>query len=265
MSAKRYPNQELIVNPEWLASHLDDPNVRVVEVTTPGAGYAIGHIRGAVFFDPIQALSARELDVEQIAAQLGNLGLSPDKHIIVYDEIGGDRASQMFWLLEYLGFDHVSLFEGGVERWLAEGHRQTRLPPNIEPTTFTPTPREERIANADWIASRLDSNQIILVDCRTEEEFAEGHIPGAGNRNWERNLTLRAYQQFRDEAELKQEFAALGATDGHEIVTYCGSGKRSSHTYFTLRLLGYPSVRNYKGSWEDWQSRADLPKVSGQP
>ncbi|HZQ05537.1 MAG TPA: sulfurtransferase [Anaerolineae bacterium] len=264
MSEKRFANEQLLVSPEWLESHLDDPDVRVVEVTTPGAGYAIGHIRGAVFFDPIQASSASALDAQQIAAQLGSLGLSPDKHIIVYDEIGGDRASQMFWLLEYLGFDRVSLLEGGVERWLAEGHRQTRLPPKIEPTTFTPNLREERIANADWIASRLEGNQMILVDCRTEEEFIEGHIPGAGNRNWERNLILRAYQQFRDADELKKEFAALGATDGREIVTYCGSGKRSSHSYFTLRLLGYPSVRNYKGSWDDWQTRADLPKAAGK-
>lgn len=260
MSEKRYSNQELLVSPEWLVEHLDDPQIRIVEVTTRGAGYTLGHIRGAVFFDLDTALPQNNVDVERIAADLGKLGISPDKTIVVYDANGAERAAQMFWLLEYLGFDKVRVLEGGSERWIAEGRPETRLKPTVEPVTFTPKVREDLIATADWIAARLDQDQIVLVDCRTPGEYEEGHIPGAHNRNWEKTLQLTAFQQFRDAKELEPEFTVLGCADGSEIVTYCGSGRRSSHTYFTLRLLGYPTVRNYKGSWDDWQSRNDLPR-----
>lgn len=260
VSEQRYTNQELLVSPAWLVERLNDPQIRIVEVTTRGAGYTLGHIRGAVFFDLDAALPGNQVDVERVAEQLGGLGISPDKTVVVYDANGAERAAQMFWLLEYLGFENVRVLEGGSERWIAEGHPETRLKPTVEPVTFTPRVRDELVATADWIASRLGDDQIVLVDCRTPTEYGEGHIPGARNRDWEKTLTLRAFQQFRDADDLKPEFIVMGCADGSEIVTYCGSGRRSSHTYFTLRLLGYPTVRNYKGSWDEWQARADLPR-----
>ncbi len=263
MREKRFSNEQLLVSTEWLVEHLDDPEVRIVEVTPPGAGYTLSHIRGAVFLNLDAALPGLDVPVDQAAAQLGQLGLAPDKMIVIYDEIGGQRAAQAFWLMEYLGFARVSIVEGGCERWIAEGRPETRVVPKVTPTTFIPNLRAERLATADWIAAHLSDEGVLLADCRTSEEYAEGHIPGARNRNWERTLVLRAHQQFRDAVELEREFAELGASDGRELVTYCGSGTRSAHTYFTLRLLGYASVRNYKGSWDEWQTRADLPKAQG--
>ncbi|MGH2522380.1 MAG: sulfurtransferase, partial [Anaerolineales bacterium] len=195
------------------------------------------------------------------AGVLGQLGLAPGKHVIVYDEIGGPRAAQTFWLLEHLGFDRVSVLEGGMERWMAEGRPTTRLKPVVEPQTFTLVSRDDRLATAEWIAARLHSNGVRLLDCRTAEEYNEGHIPGAQNHSWEKSLTLHAYQAFRDVDELKSDFAGLGATEDQEIVTYCGTGQRSAHTYLALRLLGYPRVRNYNGSWQEWSAREDLPKA----
>jgi thiosulfate/3-mercaptopyruvate sulfurtransferase len=260
VSNANFPNSNLLVSPEWLEGHLDDADIRIVEVTPPGAGYSFAHIRGAVFFDPERALAGSNIDPAILAGQLGELGIAPDKKIVIYDEIGGVRATQMFWLLEYLGFERVAILEGGVERWLAEGYSQTRVKPTITAAPFTPAVRAERSAAADQLAARLHDEQLVIIDCRTAEEFTQGHIPGARQRDWDKTLTLRAYQAFRDEEDLTREFGELGARDGREIVTYCGSGQRSSHTYFTLRLMGYPNVRNYKGSWDEWQKRTDLPQ-----
>jgi thiosulfate/3-mercaptopyruvate sulfurtransferase len=167
------------------------------------------------------------------------------------------------WLLESLGFEQVGMLEGGLERWLAEGRRVTRLAPKIEPRRFAPAPRPERVATAEWIAARLHGGELALLDCRTDDEYGEGHIPGARLRPWDSTLMRRAYQAFRDPAELQAELEALGITPDKEVVTYCGTGLRAAHSYLLLRLLSYPRVRNYEGSWTEWSAREDLPKEDG--
>ena len=263
----RFANEDLLVSTEWLAEHLDDPDLRLVEVSTPGAGYTLGHIRNAVYLNLGEVFSGGGnglthmlAPLAAVADTLGRKGIGPDRHVVICDENGGARAAQMFWLLEYLGFPRVSVLEGGVERWLAEGRPQTRKLPDISPVQFTPQPNPERVADVDWVRTHVQSEGVALIDCRSEEEYQQGHIPGARNRNWEQTLRLRAYQTFRPADELHAEVAALGAGADREVVTYCASGQRSSHTYLMLRLLGYPRVRNYIGSWLEWSARADLPR-----
>ena len=260
----------MLVGTDWLTDHLNDTDLRLVEVTAPGAGYKFGHIPGAVYLNLDDVLTGAVTGVRRtvgppgaVSGVLGKLGLSPDRKIVVYDEFGGTRASQTFWLLEYLGCEQVYFLEGGMERWLAEGRATTSDPPDVQKTSFTPKIREERLATADWILARLENPDVRLLDARAPDEHENGHIPGARNRSWDKTLTRRAYQAFRPPTELLSEFAELGVNADKEIVTYCVTGARSSHTYLALRLLGYTRVRNYDGSWEEWGSRRDLPKTTG--
>ena len=120
MSEKRFPNDHLLVSTQWLVDHLNDPEVRLVEVSAPGGGYMFGHPPGAVYLNLDQVLTGDDNSaphmvgpLAEVAATLGRLGLTPDKQIVIYDEIGGTRAAKAFWLLEYLGFPQVHVLEGG--------------------------------------------------------------------------------------------------------------------------------------------------------
>ncbi len=264
-----YPNERLLVRPAWLQEHLHDTDVRVLDVGVlmPGlpVGYPYGHVPGAVyldirkFFTAVRGVPGALRPVEELAEVIGQLGISNQKTVVIYDEGLGPIATQTFWALEYLGHPDVRILDGGIAAW-----KDAELPLETEvslpsPETFVPHVCEDCGATAEWILENLDNPDVVLLDTRYPQEFSEGHIPGAVNRSWDDNLLHGEPPRLCSPPELHAAYEGLGVTPDKDIVCYCESGARSSHTYFVLRLMGYPRVRDYDESWTEWERVRHLP------
>ncbi len=263
MTKQRY------VDIDWLRSHLKDDSVRLVDVRaaipTFGVGYPLGHIPGAVEFDMVELFAGRDgipgklVDEQTGARLLSRLGITPQTTIVIYDEGTGPLSARLAWLLDYYGHPDTRILQGGWEAWTEAGGEVNREAVEVSPTPFVPHPDESRHASTTWLAAHLGSSEIVLVDTRSAPEHQRGHIPGARHLDWQDNLRDDVNNLLRPEGELRSYFAAAGVTPDKEVVVYCESGARSAHTYWVLRSLGYPSVRNYEGSWAEWSRQPDLP------
>jgi len=263
-----------LVDVEWLRQHLDerarqkalDQRLRVVDVRPPleqfRSGYPWGHIPGAVYlnmqrlFTVVDGVPGKLVPQATGEAVLGRLGLSRDDHVVIYDDSGGPLAALLAWLLDYWGQARVSLLDGGWQAWLENDGEVTTEEPVITPTEYRARPDESKLATAEWIAAHLGHPGVVLIDTRTSQEFQRGHLPGAINLPWEGNVSPGIVQRYRSGTALHRQFAEAGITPDKEVVVYCETGARSAHTYWALRLAGYPRVRNYEGSWAEWSRRA---------
>ncbi|MBI4014128.1 MAG: sulfurtransferase [Candidatus Rokubacteria bacterium] len=272
--AKGYPNAALLASTQELADHAGDHVVRVVDARPPDR-YAAGHIPGAVNL-PVAEIT-RTIDgmpgmlapVENVEEALARRGVTRDMPLVVYDEFGGDQATRLFWALDFLGHPRLSVLQGGFGLWQREGRPVARETPSVVPTRYRAAPDPEKVADRARVKARLGDRAVILVDARSPEEFdgevpgkdvtRPGHIPGAVNVDWVRNLTATEPRQFKDAADLARLYRRAGVTPDREVVVYCRTGVRASHTYFTLRLLGYPRVRLYDGSFVEWAADPNLP------
>ncbi|MEE9274443.1 MAG: sulfurtransferase [bacterium] len=269
---KGYENPDLIWSPARLQESLDDPNLRVID-TRPGEQFAMGHIPGARHFD-LYAINCDDTDdaplnsfVRMWAFLLGQRGVSFGDTIVFYDDTSGMRSARGFWFLEYLGHGDVHILDGGLGAWKREGLPTTRdaEPPRAAP--FEYTPRRDLLATYKDVLAAIDSPDAVVLDTRrpgehrgTEALAARGGaIPSAVHQEWVEHLTPEG--EMKPAAELRAQFEALGVTPDKEIVPYCQTGYRSAHAYLALRLLGYPRVRNYLGSWKEWGNREELPIV----
>ncbi len=249
--------QGMLVSPDWLAQHLDHSTIKVVDVRSPEA-YAEGHIPGAVHL-PMSALQTfrdgtPEMLVEQSAfeKQVGQVGIHEHDTLVFYDDMWGMLAARVLWSFERYGYQAVYLLDGGWDRWVEEGRPTTQEATRLPPTIYHATPVDERDAPHEWVRAHLDAPDVLLLDARSPNEYAHGHVPGAVNWEWMRALLAGSAASWRPAEEIRAELEALGITPDKEIVAYCQSGVRSAHVYFTLRNLGYPRVRNYDGSWLAW-------------
>lgn len=257
-----------LVTTEWLAKHLNHPNLRIIDARPSLRDYLEGHIPNAIYLNTETlrishgGVPARLLPPERLAEIFGAIGIGNQHTVVVYSG-GGDafaHATYIAFALELLGHNAVGVLDGGFEKWQAEGRPVTREFPKVLPTRFTP--RVNSQVRADWFTvwRNLQNKNAQILDARSPKEFASGHIPNAINAFLRENLQGEKVLTWKSKHELEARFKALGIDPKKPIVTYCNSGREASQLWFTLRhILGIPNVAVYDGSWIDWSARK-LPK-----
>jgi thiosulfate/3-mercaptopyruvate sulfurtransferase len=271
-----------------LARHLGDPAFVIVDVRHDlaqperfgEAAYATSHVPGAVFAHLDRDLSAATTGrngrhplptPEAAAGVFGRLGIDAAKQVVAYDQGDGLFASRLWWMLRWLGHDKVAVLDGGFAKWQREGRPVSAEPSAIKPATFVPA-RVRPTVNATGVAASLPRHDLLLLDARSAERYrgdvepidrVAGHIPGALNRPYVRNLA--ADGTFRLPRELRSEFdGMLHGRGANDVVHYCGSGVSACHNVLAMAIAGYPVTRLYPGSWSEWSADVRRPVAKGQ-
>jgi len=270
---KGYANSDLVLSPRELASLLEHgaaPRPLLLDLRPPDA-YAVGHIPTAIHLD-LWGVSLIDTDPAPLKAFMWMIehvlavhGVDATTPVVVYDEHSGVRAARAFWFLEHFGHPSVRVLDGGFNAWTAAGLTVTRdaaPPPKSE---WTGRREERTLATWKYVKSAIYRDDVVIVDTRTDEEHEGtlvrarrgGAVPGAVHIEWTRNLSDSG--EFKNADELKKMYTDAGVTPDREVITYCQGGYRAANSYLALRLLGYPRVRMYIGSWKEWGDRDDLP------
>jgi thiosulfate/3-mercaptopyruvate sulfurtransferase len=276
-----YAMPDALVSTEWVAGHLDDPAVRIVESNEDVLLYDTGHIPGAVRIDwhtDLQDPLMRDyLDAESFAGLMREKGISPDTTVVFYGDKNNWWATYALWVFRLFGHERVKVMDGGRKKWSDEGRPMTEDLPSVAPADY-PTPRRDDEAIRAFREDVLDhvKRRGQMIDVRSPEEFSGeklhmpdypqegamrgGHIPGAQNVPWARAVNVDT-GEFKSAEELRALYEqGAGLKPDQDTIAYCRIGERSSHTWFALTyLLGYPNVRNYDGSWTEWGNAVRLP------
>ena len=277
--ASGYAHPEYLVETDWVAGHLNDPGVRIVESDEDYLLYETGHIPGAVkvdWFTTLQHPVRRDfLSKGEFERLCSELGIRNDTAVVFYGDKSNWFATYALWLFRYYGHGDLKIMNGGRTKWIQEKRPLTKDVPRYPSTTYT-----AKEVDASIRAFRDDVFQHVkksmpLVDVRSPKEYSGellhmpnypqegatrgGHIPGAANIPWSQ-ATNEADNTFKTPDELHKLYTAQGITPDKDVIAYCRIGERSSHTWFVLTyLLGYPQVRNYDGSWTEWGNLVNAP------
>lgn len=278
----QYAHPEVLVDTEWLVSHLNDKAVRIVEVDVDTGAYDLGHIPGAIAWAwTTQLCDTVQRDIlpkEQLEALLSKSGVTPDTTIVLYGDSNNWFAAWAFWQLKIYGHKDVRLLNGGRKKWLAEGRELTDQVPSYEPTSYkADQPDLSLRAFLPQVLEAVKKGQTALVDVRSPQEFTGeilappglpetcqrgGHIPGARSVPW--GKACNDDGTFKSFDELKALYGGEGINGNNPVISYCRIGERSSHTWFVLKyLLGLQNVTNYDGSWTEWGNLVGVPVERG--
>ena len=274
-----YANPDVLVETSWVASHLDDPRIRLVESDEDFLLYDTGHIPGAAkidWFTTLQDPLKRDfLNKPAFESMCSSLGISNDTTVVFYGDKSNWFATYAFWLFRYYGHKDLKIMNGGRLKWEKEGRPYTREVRQAEPRSYRAQDPDPGIrAFREEVFSQVERG-LPLVDVRSPQEYSGelismpnypqegaqrgGHIPGAVSIPWSR-ATNEADSTFKTAGELEELYESRGLDPEKEIIAYCRIGERSSHTWFVLTyLLGYPRVKNYDGSWTEWGNLVNAP------
>ena len=280
IGSRGYANPDKLVSTEWVAAHLNDDNVRIVESNEDPLLYPSGHIPGAVEVDWVldlnDPLRRDYLGKEGFEALASRIGITPDTTVIFYGDKSNWWATYALWVFELFNHTNARIMDGGRLKWVEEGRDLTREKPTISPTSYSAPERDDSRIRAfrDGVLQHIQSDGQ-LVDVRSPAEFSGeklhmegypqegavrgGHIPGASSVPWSRAANEDG--TFKNAAELSAIYLEeIGLNSQEPTVAYCRIGERSSHTWFVLtNLLGFADVRNYDGSWTEWGNSVGLP------
>lgn len=276
-----YADPEVLVSTDWVAEHLDDPNVRIVESNEDPLLYPSGHIPGAVevdwtrdLNDPLRRDYLRKDDFEKL---MSRIGATRDTTLVFYGDKNNWWACYAYWVFRLFGHENAKVMDGGRLKWVKEERPLTEEEPSYDATDYTAPERDDSKIRAfrDDVLAHLEAGNP-LVDVRSPGEYSGellhmpdypnegalrgGHIPGAANVPWAQAVnpddgTFKTADELRGIYEQRE-----GLSEDDDVVVYCRIGERSSHTWFVLtHLLGYDQVRNYDGSWTEWGNLVNVP------
>jgi thiosulfate/3-mercaptopyruvate sulfurtransferase len=281
ISNRGYAHPDVLVSTDWVAEHLNDPNVRIIESNEDPLLYPSGHIPGAVEVDWTRDLNDQlrrdYLDRERFEALMRRLGVTRDTTLVFYGDRNNWWSGYSLWVFQLFGHDKAKIMDGGRVKWVQEGRPLTTDVPTYPASDYKAPERDDKRIRAfrDQVLTHVEKKGR-MVDVRSPAEFSGerlhmpefpnegalrgGHIPGAANIPWARAINTED-GTFKSADELRAIYEGEAKlSSGDDVIVYCRIGERSSHTWFVLTyLLGYPTVRNYDGSWTEWGNLVGAP------
>lgn len=259
-AAKPKRASQMLVEPAQLQKKLSEAGVRILDVRS-SEDYNKGHIPGALRVDvgdwKASAFADSGLhDAKGWAAKLGALGITPNTNVVVYGGSISD-AARIWWLLKYVGVEHASLLNGGWESWAKLDLPSETATPQVDKTQFKTAFQTERVADIDSLKKSLKSDQLKVVDTRSDSEFTSGRIPGSTHLEWKELVAEDG--RFKTRKQLRQLFGDKGIMPDEAAVCYCQSGGRASVEAFALELAGYDKVKLYMQGWSQWGKDTTAP------
>ena len=277
---KQYAHQNVLCETDWVSKNLDNPHIKILEVDYDVENaYKEGHLPNAYMVwwkrDINDPFTRDIIDKHQFEQLMSRLGVQKDDELILYGDFNNWFAAFAFWVFKYFGHEKIRLMNGGRKKWEMENKPYTKEEPSPNPSKYIASAPDEGIrAYLEDVKRSFRKQEVGLVDVRSPKEFKGeitappeypmehaqrgGHIPGAKNIPWIQALNEDG--TFKSADELEQLYGANGIQPDKHIICYCRIGERSSHTWFVLKyLLGYPSVKNYDGSWTEWGNMIGNP------
>ena len=268
----RKPRLPMIVEPKALKPLLETDKIMLVDLSNPQT-YVQRHLPGAVFLEYNWIVNSEKPrngllpNADQLGRVFASLGLTPDTHVVSYDDEGGGRASRFLWTLACVGHTKVSLLNGGLHAWTDKGRPLSQKIRYPTPVEYKAQLVDGPIADKQFILEHLHDDNVIVLDARSPQEYSGtkvfaqrgGHIPGAVNLEWTEVMDQDRQLRLKSAEQISALLDARGVSPDKTIVVHCQTHHRSAHTYMVLKSLGYEKVKGYPGSWSDWGNDPSTP------